>query len=389
MNRSAAAIAMVVLVAASAVPTAAVATQNGTGTQEASAYSGTHVTFDVQDSAVVDYQVEGETVLDSVKVQSESSGNAGAVFDGSLDLSALANVEGSALSMNAQTSASAEIGAEGSASMTAHDNDHGILVVESGGDGQAVVANVSSDAEASAESDQQVEVTTESGAKGTFVVVGDGSVTVNDDGNVAAKLNGDARLVLRSYPEEKTETDEQTEAYIASGEAAAEVYVEQQDGELVTDTVTYGQETTVETKTTAENAVNVTIDRAASEGKVVVTSVSEAAVGTTEDVSVTVDGEAAAQASSYSELEGAIGSDTSKYMVEQSSSAEASADVYVAVNHFSERTVQMQGGEGGSDSSDGDTGSDDSGSSGGSVPGFGVGVALVAALGAALVALRE
>jgi len=56
-----------------------------------------------------------------------------------------------------------------------------------------------------------------------------------------------------------------------------------------------------------------------------------------DDLAVTVDGEAAAEASSYSELAGGIGSDESRYMVTQSSDASATADVLVAVNHFGAR----------------------------------------------------
>jgi PGF-CTERM protein len=392
-TRKATATLLVALIAASAVTGAAAAATSGT--QESSAYAGTHVSFDVQQSAVVDYAVGGETVLDSVAVQSESTGGAGGVFDGSVSLSSVTQIQGSGLSLAAQANAQATISASSSAELRAHDNDHGILVVDSGGDDQVVVANVSQGASASAESDSQVTVTTADGTKSTFIVVGDGSVTVNDDGDVSTKLQGDAKLVFRSYPDGKSEQSDQTEAYIASGKATAEVYVEQQDGEMVTDTVTYGQEMSVEAKQSAENTVQVTVDRTKSQGKVVVTSVSEAAVGSVEDLQVTVDGEAAVQGSSYGELDSAFGADSSKYLVKQSASASATAKVYVALNHFSERTVQMSGA--GSDdettttTADGDQNDDtggDSNDTGGS-PGFGVGVALVALLGAALVAIRK
>jgi PGF-CTERM protein len=405
MKRKAAAVAMVALVVASAVPTGAVAATGNT--QDAEAYAGTHVSFDVQNEAVVDYAVDGETVVESMKVSSGSSGDGSGVFDGSVDLEALVSVEGSVLSLDAQakTTTSATVTAESGAEMRAHDNTHGILVVDSGGSDQAVVANLSSGAEASAESDSQVAVTTEDGTKGTFIVAGEGDVTVNEDGDVSARLDGDSKLVFRAYGEEKSQQDERTEDLIASGDAAAEVYFDSQDGELVTDTVTYGSETTVEAKQTAESEVEVTVDRAASEGKVVVTSVSEAAVGSVQDLSVMVDGEAAVQASSYSELKSGIGGDSSRYMVKQTT--EASADVYVAVNHFSERTMTMQGaqdgsgddGGSGSDSdgdsdsdSDSDTGGDggsDGGSSGAGAPGFGVTAAVAGLLGAAFVALRR
>ncbi|WP_232700727.1 PGF-CTERM sorting domain-containing protein [Halobacterium wangiae] len=399
MTKKATAVLLAVLLAASAVSTAAAATATGSSVaaseaQDGSAYAGTHVTFDVAENAVANYSVGGETALDSVKVQSGSESDG--VFDGSVDLSAVTSISGSALSLSASANANAEVSTEGSASMTAHDNSHGILVVEAAGDDQVVVANVSSGADAEAESDQQVEVTTANGTQGAFIVVGNGSVAVNDDGDVSAQLEGDSRLVFRAYPDGKSEQSEQTESYIASGKATGEVYVDQQDGELVTDTVAYSQETAIEAEQSAEDTVSVTVERAREEGKIVVTSVSEAAVGAVSDLDVTVDGEAAAEASTYGELESAIGGDASKYMVKQSSSAEASAKVYVALNHFSQRNVEMQGSDGGTETTDGgsttaaDTAdSGDGGETGGDVPGFGVGVALVALVGAALFAVRQ
>ena len=386
MAHKATALILTALIAVSAVPAAAMATTNN---QQASAYTGTHVQFDVKQNAVANYQVGGKTMLDSVKVQSGSSGDTGGLFGGSLSLSSVTSIEGSALSLDATANAAATISVSGSAKMKAHDNGHGILVVKSGGSQQAVVANISSGASASAESDQQVSVTTESGTKGTFIVVGEGSVTVNENGDVSAKLQSNSKLVFRSYPDGKSDQAEQNEKLIASGQAAGEVYVEEQNGEMVTDTVTYGQETTVEASASAENTVTMTVNRASSKGKIFITSVSEAAVGSTANMNVTVNGEAATEVSSYSKLEGAIGSDSSAYMVKQASSASAKAQVYVAINHFSEKQVKMSGSGNGTDSG-GDGGSDGgSGSSGGSVPGFGIGAALVAALGAALLAYRR
>ena len=73
----------------------------------------------------------------------------------------------------------------------------------------------------------------------------------------------------------------------------------------------------------------------------------------------------------------ANGGDNSAFLVRSSSSAEATTDVVVGVNHFSERELSMQ-----SDESAGAT------SSGGQ-PGFGVGLAVVALAGAALLAARQ
>lgn len=91
----------------------------------------------------------------------------------------------------------------------------------------------------------------------------------------------------------------------------------------------------------AEGAAEVTVDRAASEGKIVIASVSENALEAADTLEVMVDGEAVVEASSQSELEGAFGSDESRYMVVGGGSAEATTKVLVAVNHFSERTITM------------------------------------------------
>ena len=123
-----------------------------------------------------------------------------------------------------------------------------------------------------------------------------------------------------------------------------------------------------------------TAERTESQGKVVITTVSDEAFGSADSTEVFVDGEAAAQADSYGEVRQATrDGDNSRYLVRQSSSAEAATDVVVGINQFSERQVSMQ--------SDGDTG-DDGGISDADGPGFGA-LAAIAALGGALVALRR
>ncbi|MFC6766648.1 PGF-CTERM sorting domain-containing protein, partial [Natrinema soli] len=245
------------------------------------------------------------------------------------------------------------------------------------------------------------------------LVVGDGEVGVTD-GTVTADLGENATLAFRSSEDgERDERVRYEESLIAEGNAAVEATATARDGELVTDTISYGQETAANASQTAANRVNVTVDRAVHEGTIVMTTVSEEAVGSLETVSVAVDGEAAVEVSSKSELEGAVGSDESRYIVVQDAQAEGQATVYIAVNHFSERTATIEGepeendgetenddsesdsdgdngtGSGDSKSGNDDTeaGTDDNGDDSGedttsdtddSVPGFGVGVAVVA-----------
>jgi len=410
------AIALIVLVvSATAAPTAA-------GQSSGEAYAGTHVSFDTADGAVVDYAVDGEPMLESVRVQSRSDVESGALADVGASLSAVTRIEGAALGLEAESETEARIEAENGATLTAHDNDRGVLVVASGDQSDYAVANLSAGANAAAESDSQVEVTTANGTNGTFLVVGGGNVTVNDDGDVTARLGEDGRLAFRSYPDGKDDGDDEQERLIADGQARAEAYVMADGGETVVDTVSYGPNTTVEAATSAEGAVDLTVNRTTHEGTILVTSVSEAALNATENLTVRVDGEAATEAAAYTQLESAVGSDQSRYMTESGGEASAGADVLVAVNHFSERTVTMESGGaddagGGGDetttadggettdadadeetttdaetadgSDDGDTTATDGGDGAdndGGVPGFTAASAVVALLAAALVA---
>ncbi len=388
-------LAALLVVASVATPAAAAVTADRTETQEA--YAGTHVSYDVQDDAVVDYTVDNETMVESMRVESQSNYESRADVSGEFDLETVVELDGLGLEMGASSTTQATVQTEGSASIVAHDNEDGTLVVHGGENGQFVEAQVSSDAEAAAASDDRVVVETGNGTTGTFIVVGDGNVTVNEAGNVTAELGSDASLVFRESGEERTDGEERVERMIANGTATAEVYVEQQDGETVEDTVTYGQDTTVEAAQESEHTVNMTVERSQSQGKVVVTHVSDAVVEAGDSVDVMVDGEAAAQAESTSELRAATqdGDESMYYVAEDASAqAEASTTVMVAFNHFSERTASIQGEEttDGTDGTDGDdsdgTDGDDSDDSGSGMPGFGVTTALAALVGAAFVAVR-
>ena len=385
---------MMLLATTSMVPAAAAGPSGG-------AYAGTHVSFDVSGDAVANYTVDGEPMLASVEMRSanasgDASGSGDANVGASLD--ATVDLDGVALSLGARTATSATVTAEGSGSMTAHDNPNGVLVVSAADGAQYVRANLSDGAKAQERSDRVVTVTSANGTTGSFVLVGDGNVTVDGEGNVSAEVGEDGRLVFRSYPNGRDASDERQERLIADGVVAGEVHVMERDGETVTDAVSYGANTTVEAKRTAENGVEVTVERAEHDGKVIITSVSKAAAKNA-DLRVTVDGEAAAKASSYGELRSAIGGERSAYMVEQGTaagaSAEASADVLVAVNHFSTRTIGIQPTDAvTTDTTSGDTTAGDTSDSGTTTndagqPGFGVSVALAALLAVAFVVIRR
>ena len=389
MKRSALGMIAIVLLASTA-PAALAADQ------QSSAYAGSTLSFDAQSNALVDYSVGGSTMAESIRVQSQSETDSSLGLGASADLGAVVNITGAALSVDSSTDASATVTSESGATMNAHDNGHGSLVIESGGSAQYVEVGLGAEASAASESDSRVVVTNEDGTTGTFIVVGEGDVTVNEDDNVSADVGSNGRLVFRSYTQTRSESDEQTEKLIADGTAAASVSL---DGESNT-VVNYDDSTTVNVTEDADGTVSMTVERSQSQGKVVVTSVAESTFESAEDVQVQVDGEAAARASSYSELESAAnGGETSKFMVRQRSQASASADVLVGVNHFSERDVTMEdgGSESGSsgDGSSGDgsnsDGSDDTTeTSSGNGPGFGaIGALLGLIAGGAFLATRN
>lgn len=318
-----------------------------TTTQQSEAYTGTHVSFETTNSAVVNYTVNGVVLVDAIEVESESEARQRGGFQAGVDISTMTNLRGSEVTTQSQTETRATIRAESGADIEAHDSNRGNLLIRAGGERQLIGVNVSQNAQAEQESDKRVVVTKDDGTQGTFIVVGEGELAVNEDGDVTAKIGEGSTLAFRQYDGERDDDDREQERMIQEGTAAAEVYVTTaaEGGELAAaDVVQYSEDTTVEVVTYSENEIRIMAERAEEDGRVIITSVSEQAFEAMDDIEVAVDGEAAAQASSYSDLESAIGGDTSKFLVRQQSSAEASADVLVAVNHFSEREITMNSG---------------------------------------------
>ena len=354
-------------------------------TQEAEgeAYSGAFVEFDATGAAVSDYAVDGTVVVENVSMQSASE--AGGGLD--VGLSSVTSVDAAGLSVDSRAGV-AVVNSESGAKMETYDNQRGVVRISADGESQVVHASV--DGEARSEGDNRVVVSGNDGTQGTFLVVGDGEATVNEEGDVVARVDSDSQLVYRQYNEERSEEDEEQERMIQDGTATAEVYVHgaaesgDESGDEAesegTSVVEYGQDTDVEIQERSESQINMTAARTESQGKVIITTVSDETFGSAESTEVFVDGEAAAEADSYGEVQQATrDGDNSRYLVRQSSSAEAATDIVVGVNHFSERQVSMQ--------SDGES-DDDGGLSDADGPGFGA-LAAIAALGGALVALRR
>lgn len=376
-------------------------------------FAGTHLAFSVEGSAIASYELGGTETFSEVRVESQSE----AAVDVGAGLDAVADIEGAGLSMSAEAETNAQIEAESGAELLAHDTKQGHLVVEAGGDDQVVEAELS--AEASAEADGDAVVVENGQYEGAFVVAGEGSVEVNSEGDVVADLDGDATLVFRAYAAgERTDVTELEESQIADGTASVDLHVEQRADETVAEAVTFGQETSAEAHAEAEGTVEVAVERAVSEGTVVITTVERAVLDASSGLDVTIDGEVVTEAETQVDLLAAAQGGEPTFMIGQETEAEAT--VYVGVDHFSERQVEMQEADDGDDYDDGDDdGADDAeddyaddhddgddyddsaddhadddtpshdDADDDSIPGFGVVVALIALLSAAALAMRE
>jgi hypothetical protein len=367
-------------------------------------YAGTHVQFETNSDAISDYAVDGTVLVENVSVQSASEARSQSGFDLDAGLASSTDFRAAGLGIDSRTRVSVSVRVDSGAEMQAHDTQRGVLQIRSGGERQLVRANLSSGVEARSESDRRVVVTNRDGSQGTFIVVGDGEVVVDENGGVTADVGSDGQLVYRQYEDGRSDADAEAERMIQNGTATAEVYVREaaeqgensaEDGEQTAresqddavQVVRYGQDTTVEVTGRSRDSLDTTVERTESDGKVVLYSVSNAAIEGAEDLEVFVDGEAAARADSYSAVEqSAREGDQPRYHVSQSSSAEATTDVAVGIDHFSARNVRLASGGDGSD--DGSGGSGDDGSSLADGSGFGALVAL-GALAAALIAARR
>lgn len=139
----------------------------GAASADQSTYAGSHTTFETRSNAVVDYRVNGAQAFESVRVQTRSDVDSSLGLGGSADLAAVARKAGAALSLDSSTAAGASVTADSGATIEAHDNSHGTLVVAAEERSQYVALNVSGGADVSRESDQRVVFTTESGSEAT------------------------------------------------------------------------------------------------------------------------------------------------------------------------------------------------------------------------------
>ena len=394
------AVLVVSLIGAAAAPAA---TQGA----EAEGYSGAFIEFETANAAVNDYTVNGQVVVDSLRVQ--SAGEAGGSGEGGVGVGVGADstvsIDGAAVQSQSSGSARASVAFESGAQLEANDNRRGVVRITADGGDQVVQANVSGDA--SQEGDGRVVVSGDDGAQGTFIVVGEGNISASGDGQVTAAVGEGGQVVYRQYDGERSDSEQQQEQFIQDGTAAAELFVRgaadseggSDGGDNETSVVTYDGDTSAEVTSRSESQINATVERTQQQGKVVIVTIAESAVQSAESLEVLIDGEAAAQANSYGEIQqSAEEGDEPRYLVRQSSSAEAAVDVVVGIDGFSERQLSIQDANDGGESTptegmddgngtdgDGETDTDGDDGSSGDGPGFGALAGLVA-LAAALVA---
>ena len=394
------AVLVVSLIGAAAAPAA-------TQEAEAEGYSGAFIEFETANAAVNDYTVNGQVVVDSLRVQ--SAGEAGGSGEGGVGVGVGADstvsIDGAAVQSQSSGSARASVAFESGAQLEANDNRRGVVRITADGGDQVVQANVSGDA--SQEGDGRVVVSGDDGAQGTFIVVGEGNISASGDGQVTAAVGEGGQVVYRQYDGERSDSEQQQEQFIQDGTAAAELFVRgaadseggSDGGDNETSVVTYDGDTSAEVTSRSESQINATVERTQQQGKVVIVTVAESAVQSAESLEVLIDGEAAAQANSYGEIQqSAEEGDEPRYLVRQSSSAEAAVDVVVGIDGFSERQLSIQDANDGGESTptegmddgngtdgDGETDTDGDDGSSGDGPGFGALAGLVA-LAAALVA---
>ncbi len=347
-------------------------------------YASTHITFETAAEAITQYGVNDIALVSAIAVESTSEAEERGVIGADVSLSSATTIEASGLSVASESETRAAVTAESGAELVAHDSQRGHLVIHAGESGQFVSANLSSGVSAEQVDDSRVVVAHEDGTEGTFILVGDGELAINEDGNVVASIEQDSVLTYQQYEGERNEDDDEREQLSADGTAVAEVFVTMasEGGEAVADVAQFSHDTTVDVVTYSENEVHVTAERAESEGRIIVVSIAEQAVTGVDDMTVNVDGEAAGNVESASELEAAAaGGDKSAYLIRHTSTAEASSDVLVAVNHFSERDIVVR-----SAAADDETPTDDGDDA---LPGFGIAAAGLALLVSALLALRR
>lgn len=219
--------------------------------------------------------------------------------------------------------------------ISAHDNANGLLKFKAEND-TTMSIELPESATIEKESDKKITVGSD-GTEGTLMISGQGHLSV-EDGTIIVELEKNSQLVFKAYPGEKDSGDEEIEDGIISGNLSAEIQV-LGDGDI-TDSVEYSTEVEIKSVSVTEDDITVTVDSATEISKTIVITIDNNELpADPSELSIKVDGEATVKASSTGELYATETSDISKSMVVK---GETETKVFVAVNHFSERTVTIE-----------------------------------------------
>ena len=219
--------------------------------------------------------------------------------------------------------------------ISAHDNANGLLKFKAE-ESTNVSIELSESATIEKESDKKIAVIS-NGTEGTLMISGQGHLSVEGD-IITVELKKNSQLIFKTYPGEKDSGDEEIEDGIISGSLSAEIQV-LGDG-AVTDSVEYSSDVEIKSVSVTEDDITVTVDSATEISKTIVITIDNNELPADPGkLSVKVDGEATVKASSIDELYATETSDISKSMVIE---GETETKVFVAVNHFSERSVTIE-----------------------------------------------
>ncbi|MFB6236347.1 MAG: PGF-CTERM sorting domain-containing protein [Halopenitus sp.] len=334
-------------------------------------YDGKHVSFDIKSNGIAEYSVNNETLFSSVKTQaaSEAAVDVGA----GVDASAIAGFEGAGLEATSTTTAAARFRTENGAQVAAHDTERGHLTIHATEQRTLVQINMS-DPVGTTPKGTLIVV---GGAKqvGSVFIVGEGNLSITEEGNIVADLHKGSGLVFRSNGENRTTQDQATERLIERGAAAGEVYVSKRNGEVVADTVQYDTDISVEIAQYEKGFVEVAVNRTTEKGTIVIMEVSKKLIEDPGAASVRVSGTEATRVDTHAELRRSLGKGEPTYKVSQATTSQANAAVLVAIDSFSRQTVVIEERQESTPVEE-------------SAPGFGVSAALLAMLTATLAARR-
>lgn len=228
----------------------------------------------------------------------------------------------------------------GKLKISVHDNVNGILNFKAKDD-TTVVIEISDSASIEKESDKKVTVKSED-MEGTIMIAGGGSVSVKD-GTITVELEKNSQLIFKVYPEEKDSGDDEIEDGIISGNLSAEIQVFK-DGTNKSDSIEYSSEIEIASIYTTNENISITIDSSTELSKTIVITIDNSKLPADPgDLSIKVDGERTVQVSSTDELYATGADDESRSMVVI---GDKSTKVFVAVNHFSKRTITIEENEG-------------------------------------------